>query len=370
MSSSNRDDKKGSMDDDRGPPPRDEVAVDLLRPVEEAAEDVEADPEAFRDLDLRIEGDLETEDVADLLPEEGPADALEVSADPGAARHHLAEDAMTEIETGGETIIIATGEGLPADTGADLLMTTVEAGVATMTVAAMTTDLPEEDLVGGDLLLMIRITINMDLRAHGVVIPTPRGRGGPPPFRGGGGGGGGGRRDRNRRDENDSGISLLVRNIGPHITNHDLGQAFGRIGDVRDVYIPRDYHSQQAKGFAFIEYADPDQAREARDEMDRFNMKGCVLEVVFAQERRKSPNEMRGRVVNQQNHGGRRDRSSSFERHQKRRRDEGRRNNRDGKDKKGDGGNRPSSDRNSDDVGDDKAGKDIEKSSDKKDGEE
>lgn len=73
-----------------GLPHASEVAVDLLRPVEEAAEDVEADPEAFRDLDLRIEGDLETEDVADLLPEEGPADALEVSADPGAARHHLA----------------------------------------------------------------------------------------------------------------------------------------------------------------------------------------------------------------------------------------------------------------------------------------
>ena len=74
-----------------GLPLASEVAVDLLRPVEEAAEDVEADPEAFRDLDLRrIEGDLETEDVADLLPEEGPADALEVSADPGAARHHLA----------------------------------------------------------------------------------------------------------------------------------------------------------------------------------------------------------------------------------------------------------------------------------------
>lgn len=117
-----------------------------------------------------------------------------------------------------------------------------------------------------------------------------------------------------------------MRNIGPQITNHDLGIAFGRIGDVRDVYIPRDYHSQQAKGFAFIEYADPEQAREARDEMDRFRIKGCELEVVFAQERRKSPNEMRGRVVNQQNHGaggGRnnRERSSSFERHQRRRRD-------------------------------------------------
>ena len=38
-------------------------------------------------------------------------------------------------------------------------------------------------------------------------------------------------------------------------------------------------------------------AREARDEMDRFVIRGRELEVVFAQERRKTPNEMRGRVV-------------------------------------------------------------------------
>jgi len=132
------------------------------------------------------------------------------------------------------------------------------------------------------------------------------------------------------------------------------------------VYIPRDYHSQQAKGFAFIEYADPEQAREARDEMDRFRIKGCELEVVFAQERRKSPNEMRGRVVNQQNHaGGRgRDRSSSFERHQKqRRRDEGRRN-RDDKD------DNDSNKAHSDEGGDDKGRHDRDKSSDGKDGED
>lgn len=203
----------------------------------------------------------------------------------------------------------------------------------------------------------------------------PPGRGGDygPPRRGPPQNRGGGRRDRNRRDEGVPGISLLVRNIGPQITNHDLGVAFGRIGDVRDVYIPRDYHSQQAKGFAFIEYADPErkcddfvllcylrigitfvsmislspscsfyaEAREARDEMDRFRIKGCELEVVFAQERRKSPNEMRGRVVNQQNHGaggGRnnRERSSSFERHQRRRRDN--RDKDDNNNKKGDTG--------------------------------
>jgi RNA recognition motif-containing protein len=98
--------------------------------------------------------------------------------------------------------------------------------------------------------------------------------------------------------------------------------AFGRIGEIRDVYIPRDYHSNQPKGFAFIEYATPAMAAEARNEMDRFVVRGRELEVVFAQERRKTPNEMRGRVVNQQNHQSpepspraSRERSSSFERH-------------------------------------------------------
>jgi hypothetical protein len=108
------------------------------------------------------------------------------------------------------------------------------------------------------------------------------------------------------------------------------------------------------------------EAREARDEMDRFRIKGCELEVVFAQERRKSPNEMRGRVVNQQNHaGGRgRDRSSSFERHQKqRRRDEGRRN-RDDKD------DNDSNKAHSDEGGNDKGRQDRVKSSDGKDGED
>lgn len=113
-------------------------------------------------------------------------------------------------------------------------------------------------------------------------------------------------------------MSLLIRNISPDIATQDLQQAFGRIGELRDVYIPRDYHSQQPKGFAFIEYASAEMAAEARDEMNRFVIKGREIEVVFAQERRKTPNEMRGRVVNQQNHrveDVRKERSSSFERH-------------------------------------------------------
>lgn len=119
--------------------------------------------------------------------------------------------------------------------------------------------------------------------------------------------------------------------------------AFGRIGDVRDVYIPRDYHSQQPKGFAFIEYANPDMAREARDEMDRFKIKGRELEVVFAQERRKTPNEMRGRSGSNPRGGGPAEfeRSSSFERHRQRQREGGRDRDRDrDRDRRRDNGDR------------------------------
>lgn len=169
----------------------------------------------------------------------------------------------------------------------------------------------------------------------------PPGRGGhapPPPRRGG--------PDDRRRDEGAPGTSLLVRNIGPSITERDLGQAFSRIGRLTDVYIPKDYYSQQTKGFAFIEYATPEFAREAREEMNRFRLKGHELEVVFAQERRKSAKEMRNRGQDQRggtdggggggsgNGGGggkgrrrRRggagfERSSSFERHKQRERDQ------------------------------------------------
>lgn len=134
-------------------------------------------------------------------------------------------------------------------------------------------------------------------------------------------------RERGPRGEGPPGISLLVRNLCNEITVEDLRDAFGRIGRIKDVYIPKDYHSQQPKGFAFIEMASADEAYDAKDEMDRFQMKGRELEVVFAQEKRKSPNEMRGRgQVDERSRRemGRFDRQSSFERHQQQEKERGR----------------------------------------------
>jgi hypothetical protein len=78
-------------------------------------------------------------------------------------------------ETGAEMNTLAIGEDLLAAMGADLPMTTAAAVEATTTVAvAMTMGLPEEDPAVAHLTTTIGTKINMDLRAHGVAIPTVR----------------------------------------------------------------------------------------------------------------------------------------------------------------------------------------------------
>jgi FUS-interacting serine-arginine-rich protein 1 len=124
-------------------------------------------------------------------------------------------------------------------------------------------------------------------------------------------------RQRGRRDETPPGVSLLVRNIASNVSVSDLRAAFARIGQLKDVYIPMDYHSQTPKGFAFIEYATPEQARMAQAEMNKFLIKGKRIEVVFAQERRKTPGEMRfkGDRNTSGSRSGDRGRSNSLDRY-------------------------------------------------------
>jgi len=46
--------------------------------------------------------------------------------------------------------------------------------------------------------------------------------------------------------------SVLVRNINRSTSTDTLKEVFGKIGEVKDVYIPRDYHTREPKGFAFV----------------------------------------------------------------------------------------------------------------------
>ncbi|XP_071710758.1 serine/arginine-rich SC35-like splicing factor SCL30A isoform X1 [Rutidosis leptorrhynchoides] len=89
--------------------------------------------------------------------------------------------------------------------------------------------------------------------------------------------------------------SLLVRNLSRGCRPEDLRGPFGEFGPLKDVYLPRDYYTGEPRGFGFVQYLDPDDAAEAKYQMDGQILLGRELTVVFAEENRKKPSEMRAR---------------------------------------------------------------------------
>ncbi|CAO2145245.1 unnamed protein product [Urochloa humidicola] len=129
--------------------------------------------------------------------------------------------------------------------------------------------------------------------------PPRRGHGGrgrsPPPRRGYGGGGGGGG-GRGGRGGDQGSVSLLVRNIPLRCRPEELRVPFERFGPVRDVYLPRDYHTGEPRGFGFVEFVDAYDASEAQYHMNRQMFSGREITVVLAADTRKRPEEMRRRM--------------------------------------------------------------------------
>jgi FUS-interacting serine-arginine-rich protein 1 len=59
--------------------------------------------------------------------------------------------------------------------------------------------------------------------------------------------------------------------------------------------LPRDYYSGDPRGFGFVQFLDPADAAEAKYQMDGQMLQGRQLTVVFAEENRKKPTDMRAR---------------------------------------------------------------------------
>eukprot|EP00262_Sarcandra_glabra_P013317 TRINITY_DN365_c0_g1_i2.p1 TRINITY_DN365_c0_g1~~TRINITY_DN365_c0_g1_i2.p1 ORF type:complete len:213 (+),score=19.05 TRINITY_DN365_c0_g1_i2:181-819(+) len=89
--------------------------------------------------------------------------------------------------------------------------------------------------------------------------------------------------------------SLLVRNLRRDSRADDLRRPFEQFGPLRDIYLPRDYYSGEPRGFGFVQYVDPADAAEAKYHMDGQILHGRELTVVFAEENRKKPADMRAR---------------------------------------------------------------------------
>ncbi|PIA44661.1 hypothetical protein AQUCO_01700335v1 [Aquilegia coerulea] len=102
---------------------------------------------------------------------------------------------------------------------------------------------------------------------------------------------GGSGRSSSRRSYGPSG--LLVRNISLDARPEDLRGPFERFGPVKDVYLPKNYYTGEPRGFGFVKFHSAEDAAEAKEQMNHQIIGGREIRIVFAEENRKTPQEMR-----------------------------------------------------------------------------
>ncbi|KAH7844782.1 hypothetical protein Vadar_031611 [Vaccinium darrowii] len=102
------------------------------------------------------------------------------------------------------------------------------------------------------------------------------------------------RDSRSRRDRRSPAPSgLLVRNISLDARPEDLRVPFERFGAIKDIYLPKNYYTGEPRGFGFVKFRYPEDAADAKEQLNRTVIGGREIRIVFAEENRKSPHEMR-----------------------------------------------------------------------------
>ncbi|GLT59667.1 hypothetical protein SLA2020_324750 [Shorea laevis] len=98
---------------------------------------------------------------------------------------------------------------------------------------------------------------------------------------------------RSRRDRRSPAPSgLLVRNLPLDARPEDLRVPFERFGEVKDVYLPKNYYTGEPRGFGFVKFRYAEDAAEAKQRMNYQVIGGREIRIVFAEENRRTPQEM------------------------------------------------------------------------------
>ncbi|KEY71418.1 hypothetical protein S7711_05680 [Stachybotrys chartarum IBT 7711] len=106
----------------------------------------------------------------------------------------------------------------------------------------------------------------------------------PPALRGdrGAAGAAGDRMGGSKYGERDDLATLRVTNVSEMAEEGELRDMFERFGRVTRVFLAKDRETGMAKGFAFISFADRNDAVKACNKMDGFGFKHLILRVEFA----------------------------------------------------------------------------------------
>ncbi|KAI7216704.1 RNA-binding domain-containing protein [Hortaea werneckii] len=85
-----------------------------------------------------------------------------------------------------------------------------------------------------------------------------------------------------------SSMRLFVRNLSYNVRREDLMAEFESFGHVEEVHVPLDMCTGSGKGFAYVQFSDPDAAEHALSERDGQTFQGRLLHVLPASAKREN----------------------------------------------------------------------------------
>ncbi|KAI7174956.1 RNA-binding domain-containing protein, partial [Hortaea werneckii] len=85
-----------------------------------------------------------------------------------------------------------------------------------------------------------------------------------------------------------SSMRLFVRNLSYNVRREDLMAEFESFGHLEEVHVPLDVRTGAGKGFAYVQFSDPDAAEHALSERDGQTFQGRLLHVLPASAKREN----------------------------------------------------------------------------------
>jgi RNA recognition motif-containing protein len=81
---------------------------------------------------------------------------------------------------------------------------------------------------------------------------------------------------------------VFVGNLDFNTTREEVQNLFSQIGEIKDVFLPMDRESGRPRGFAFVEFANDEDAAKAIEKFNGYELSGRALRVNAAEDRPRS----------------------------------------------------------------------------------
>lgn len=97
-------------------------------------------------------------------------------------------------------------------------------------------------------------------------------------------------------------MNLYIKNLEPHITNHDLNQTFRKFGRIISARVMTNPATGQSKGYGFVSFGKSEEAAAALKEMNGAMLGNRPLTVAYHEPRKGRPNTVNYNNNHSNNH--------------------------------------------------------------------